>query len=120
MLVAWTTPGQTQWYRDPDCKYCSRQASLGEYYQCEDVNRSEGTDRTGPYKDCKITRSSPDGYGYVHNECQGTVNCGPNSGPDTTMIGNTRYYTVNLQRSCPDALYNGHRKIVSANSGIRA
>lgn len=110
IATSFATASQAQWYRDPACKWCARQPTLEDYYQCEDISYS-GSDKHGSYKDCKITKSPPDRNGYVHNECQGTDKCGPKY----FMIGNTRYYSVDLQKTCSTSLYIGHRDIVAAN-----
>lgn len=105
----WAVAGYAQWYRDPNCKYCDIQPAMGDWYQCTQASSNHDSRATGPYKDCKTTARQVDRQGYSTNECTGSEKCGPD--PESSIIGKTQYFAVNLQKSCHGALLKGHLRV---------
>jgi hypothetical protein len=100
-----------------DCKYCDRQPSLGESYQCSpgDIARNSSF-RQGPYLDCTVTKQEKGDDGHYNNKCEGHLACSSYS----QFINRKKYYLVSVGGSCGGSLGPAFKMISRSRHGGQA
>lgn len=100
-----------------DCKYCEKQPSLGDSYQCSpSYIARDPVFRRGPYLDCVVTKQEKDEDGHYNNRCEGHSACTSYS----QFINSKEYYLVNAGGSCSGSLALAFKMISRSRHGGQA